>query len=201
MMNRVTDYDNFIKNGSLKRELSEDLRDELINIENLIKTSLNKTSGQLHNSGICCNDLNIGKNCAGTIFIKRTDIPHKLIWECSICTSAGEILNWRQSPSYKKYIKIKENSRTLPSFELTLSKFFYFEFKELCSTKLGFYIIISSAVEKNNCFYINIAEFDMLRILEFISEKISSNSPDKARFSKLRYALVDSYSPVRAAFY
>ena len=201
MMKRVTDYTRFTKNGFLKKDLPEDLSKEFIQTENIIKAGITKPSGEMHNSGICCQDINIGKNCTGTIFTKRTDIPHKLIWKCSKCNSEGEILNWRKSPSYKEHRKIKENSRIQPDSDLILSKNFYNEFKELCSTEIDFFIIINSAVEKNNYFHINIAEFDMLRILEFISWKISSSSPDKVRFTKLRDVLLDSYSPKKAAFY
>jgi len=200
-MNIVTDFEIFTKNGYLKSNLSEDLMQEYIKAENIIKSGLHKTSGLWHNSGLCCREVHIEKNCEGNIHIKKTDIPHKIIWQCSLCRLSGEILNWRKSPAYREYIKINKNSHTQPAPNLILSGNIYNELKSLCSSKPDFSIIINNAVEKNNYFYMNISEFDILLMLGYISEQINSTSADKEKFSNLHHTLINSYTAQKTAFF
>ena len=202
-MNTVTDFEIFIKNGSVKSNLSDDLLRSYIIIQKIIKSSLSKPTGLWADSDIKCRDLHIGKKCEGTINIKKIDIPHKIIWECTSCSISGEILNWRKSPLYREYTKSNGISGKKPIPNLILHRNDYNDLKMFCSGDIDFWIIINSAKEINNYFHINIAEFDILRILGYISEKIDSSSPDKVKLSDLRHALLDSYSPSpgKTAFY
>ena len=112
-----------------------------------------------------------------------------------------EILNWRKSPAYREYIKINRNSHTQPAPNLILSGNIYNELKSLCSSKPDFSIIINNAVEKNNYFYMNISEFDILLMLGYISEQINSTSADKEKFSNLHHTLINSYTAQKTAFF
>lgn len=198
-MNTVTDFEIFIRNGSLKNNLSGHLLQEYNLTEKIIKSGLDKAAGPWHDSGILCKELKINKDCDGNINIKKTDIPHKITWACSICASSGEILNWKKSPAYRESIQINTNSKIHSN--LILPRNDYNELNELCSIETDFCIIINSAVEENSYFHINIAELDILRIIGYISEKINATSPDIVRLSYLRQALLDSYSPGKTAFY
>ena len=192
-MGIVINIENYTKNGMIRKDLSDSDSELLAGSEILINSAQKSGRGIIGDSSIRCSDLTHGSNCEGTLQIIIRDIPNELSWKCPVCGSEGVIQNWRKSPLYIKSLRSREKREKPLSTILKLSKENFKLLKNIGSTKADLFIIFNSAVEVNSDYCMHIAEFDILRILELVAEKITKNPEIKDKLLSLKREIVESF--------
>jgi len=192
-MGIVINIDNYTSNGILKKGLSSSETALLSRTENLINSALKTGKGTTGDSPVRCCDLNTGSSCENTLKIIITDVPNELKWSCAECGSEGVIRNWRKSPVYLKSLRNRIKKEITLNTVLKLSKEKFYLLKNIGSTKGDLFIILNSAVEGDTEYTMHIAEFDILRILELIAEKIRKNPERKDELLGLKKEIMDSF--------
>lgn len=192
-MGIIVNFDNYTKFGILKKDLSLSESQLLSGSEFLIKLALNSVRGSVEDSPAKCSDLNLENCCDGRLKIVITDVPNELTWTCSKCGAEGTIRNWRKSPVYLKSLRNREKKEKKLNTLLTLSKKNFDILKKIGSSKTDLFIILNSAGEFNSKYQMHIAEFDILRILELVAEKIRKNPEQKNELLELKAEIVESF--------
>lgn len=193
-MGIIINIENYTKDGMIRKDLSDSESELIRGSETLINSAQKAGRGVIENSSTRCTDFNPGSSCAGMLKIVIRDIPNELSWICPECGSEGVIRNWRKSPLYLKSLNSREKKARPLSTQLKLSKKNFELLKEISSSKVDLFIIFNSAVEGNSEYNMHIAEFDILRVLELVAEKISKNPEQKNDLLSLKREIVESFN-------
>jgi hypothetical protein len=192
-MGIIINIENYTKDGMIRKDLSDSESELISGSEILINSAQKSGRGVIENSSAKCSNFNPGSSCAGMLKIVIRDIPNELSWICPECGSEGVIRNWRKSPLYLKSLNSREKKAKPLSTQLKLSKKNFELLKKISSSKVDLFIIFNSAVEGNSVYNMHIAEFDILRVLELIAEKIRKNPEQKNSLLSLKREIVESF--------
>jgi len=192
-MGITINIENYTRYGMIRKELSASESELLAGSETLIDSAQKSGRGIIEDSGTRCCDLNTGSTCNGKLKIVITDIPNELSWFCGECGSEGVIQNWRKSPVYLKSLRNREKKGKSLSTVLKLSGKNFSLLKDISSSKADLFIIFNSAAEENSDYTMHIAEFDILRILELVAERIRKNPEQKEELLELKGEIVGSF--------
>lgn len=192
-MGIIINIENYTKDGMIRKDLSDSESELIRGSETLINSAQKSGRGVIENSSVKCSNFNPGSSCAGMLKIIIRDIPNELSWICPECGSEGVIRNWRKSPLYLKSLNSREKKARPLSTQLKLTKENFELLKKISSSKVDLFIIFNSAVEGNSVYNMHIAEFDILRVLELIAEKIRKNPEQKNSLLSLKREIVESF--------
>ena len=177
----------------IRKDLSDSESQLIQGSETLINSAQKAGRGVVEKSSARCSDFNPGSSCSGLLNIVIKDIPNELSWTCPECGIDGVIKNWRKSPLYLKSLCSREKKERHLGTQLKLSKKNFELLRGISSSKVDLFIIFNSAVEGNSEYNMHIAEFDILRVLELVAEKIRKNPEQKNDLLSLKREIVDSF--------
>lgn len=192
-MGIIINIENYTKDGMIRKDLSDSESELIRGSETLISSAQKSGRGVIKNSSTRCSDFNPGSSCTGMLKIVIRDIPNELSWICPECGIEGLIQNWRKSPLYLKSLNSGEKKERLLSTQLKLSGKNFELLKKISSSKVDLFIIFNSAVKGNSVYNMHISEFDILRVLELVAEKISKNPEQKNELLSLKREIVESF--------
>ena len=199
-MGIIINIENYTKGGIIRKDLSDSESELIRGSETLISSAQKSGRGVIENSSTRCSGFNPGSSCAGMLKIVIRDIPNELSWVCPECGIEGVIQNRRKSPLYLKSLNSREKKEKPLSTQLKLSKENFELLKKISSSKADLFIIFNSAVEGSSLYSMHIAEFDILRVLELVAEKIGKNPEQKNELLSLKREIVESFYTSKTSY-